>query len=146
LIQEFKRQQKWQDVDPDTQRTYEQGAKLFADHILRDGSRAGSKQVGDFTKAFVDAVYAKLLVVESLDAQGNVVRRERRRMAIAAMGACRRAWFVMQRTEEAPLFDETGKELFPEMMPGLDAIKEQTVSGLVFRRDDHRRGRVPFPG
>jgi hypothetical protein len=35
----------------------------------------------------VDAVYAKLLVVESLDAEGNVVHRERRRMAIAAMGA-----------------------------------------------------------
>jgi hypothetical protein len=205
-------------------------------------SFAGSKQVGDFTKAFVDAVYAKLLVVESIDNKGNVVRRERRRMAIAAMGACRRAWFVMQRAEEAivpadnpfakmglkklapgqkksetptatrgelsafrkaalrlgypsiataaltawewlqreehlfgafeiahyrpkarpnsvcvvgpktgeeawwPLFDETGKELFPELMPELDAIKERTVSGLVFRRDhDHRRGRVPLP-
>jgi hypothetical protein len=31
----------------------------------------------------VDAVYAKLLVVESIDDDGNVVRRERRRMAIA---------------------------------------------------------------
>ena len=242
LIQEFKQQQKWKDVDPHTKRTYEQGTKLFADHILKDGSRAGSKQVGDFTKAFVDAVYAKLLVVENLDAQGNVVRRERRRMAIAAMGACRRAWFVMQRAEEAivpadnpfakmglkklapgqkksetptatwdelvafrtsavklgygsiataaltawewlqreehlfgafeishyrpkarpnsvcvvhpktseeawwPLFDEAGKELFPELMLELDAIKERAVSGLVFRRDhDHRRGRIPLP-
>lgn len=46
--------------------------------------------------------------------------------------------------EEAwrPLFDENGKELFPEPMPELDAIKEQTVNGLVFRRDHtHRRGR-----
>jgi len=36
--------------------------------------------------------------------------------------------------EEAwwPLFDETGKELFPELMPELDAIKEQTVSGSCF--------------
>jgi hypothetical protein len=221
LVQEFKKQQKWKDVDPHTQRTYEQGTKLFADHILKDGSRAGSKQVSDFTKAFVDAVYAKLLVVESLDAEGNVVRRERRRMAIAAMGACRRAWFVMQRAEEAivpadnpfakmglkklapgqkksetptatwdelmafrasavklgyasieishyrpkarpnsvcvvhpktgeeawwPLFDEAGNQLFPELMPELDAIREQTVSGLVFRRDHgHRRTRVPLP-
>jgi hypothetical protein len=32
------------------------------------------------------------------------------------------------------------------MMPELDAIKERTVSGLVFRHDhDHRRGRVPLP-
>jgi hypothetical protein len=188
----------------------------------------------------VDAVYAKLLVVESIDADGNVVRRERRRMAIAAMGACRCAWFVMRRAEETivpagnpfatmglkklapgqkktepptatweelmafrtsavklgyasiataaltawewlqreehlfgafeishyrpkarpnsvcvvqpktgeeawwPLFDETGKELFPELMPELDAIKEQTVGGLVFRRNrGDRHGRVP---
>ena len=38
-------------------------------------SRAGSKSLVDFTKAFVDAVYAKLPMVESLDSQGNVVRR-----------------------------------------------------------------------
>jgi len=32
------------------------------------------------------------------------------------------------------------------LMPELDAIKERTVSGLVFRRDhDHRRGRVSLP-
>jgi hypothetical protein len=242
LVLEFKKQQKWKDIGPHTQRTYENGTKLFADHVLKDGTRVGSKQVRDFTKAFVDAIYAKLLVVESIDADGNVVRRERRRMAIAAMVACRRAWFVMQRAEEAivpadnpfakmglkklapgarkketptatweeltifrtealrlgygslataaltawewlqreehlfgafeiahlrpkerpnsvcvvhpktgeeawwPLFDETGKELFPELMAELDAIKEQTVSGLVFRRDHgHRRGRVPLP-
>ena len=50
--------------------------------------------------------------------------------------------------EEAwwPLFDEAGNQLFPELMPELDAIKEQTVSGLVFRRDHgHRRARVPLP-
>jgi hypothetical protein len=50
--------------------------------------------------------------------------------------------------EEAwwPLFDEAGDQLFPELMPELDAIKEQTVGGLVFRRDHgHRRARVPLP-
>jgi hypothetical protein len=242
LVLEFKKQQKWKDIDPHTRRTYENGTKLFSDHVLKDGTRAGSKQVGDFTKAFVDAVYAKLLVVESIDADGNVVRHERRRMAIAAMGACRRAWFVMHRAEEKivpadnpfakmglkklapgqskketptatweelmifrakatrlgysslataaltawewlqreehlfgafeiahyrpkerpnsvrvthpktgeeawwPLFDEAGKALFPELMPELDAIKENTVCGLMFRRDHgHRRRRIPLP-
>jgi hypothetical protein len=57
----------------------EQGLSLFANHKLRDGSRAGSKQISDFTKGFVDAVYAKLLVVEDKDAAGNTVKRERRR-------------------------------------------------------------------
>ncbi|MFG3595307.1 hypothetical protein [Bradyrhizobium sp. RDI18] len=73
---------------------------LFANHRLKDGTRAGSKQISDFTRGFVDAVYAKLLVVEEKDADGNIVRRERRRFANAAMVAYRRAWFVGQRAEE----------------------------------------------
>jgi hypothetical protein len=73
---------------------------LFSSHKLKDGSRAGSKQISDFTKGFVDAIYAKLLVVEEQDGSGNVVKRERRRSANAAMTACRRAWFVGQRAQE----------------------------------------------
>jgi hypothetical protein len=73
---------------------------LFADHKLKDGTRAGSKQLSQFSKAFVDAVYAKLLIVEEKDAEGNTIQRERRRFANAAMTACRRAWFVGQRAQE----------------------------------------------
>ena len=87
-------------MDHKTQRFYEQGLALFANHKLKDGSRAGSKQISDFTKGFVDAVYAKLLVVEDKDADGKIVKRERRRSANAAMTACRRAWFVGQRAQE----------------------------------------------
>jgi hypothetical protein len=96
----FKAHQKWKEIDHKTQRLYEQGLSLFANHSLKDGTRAGSKQISDFTKGFVDAVYAKLLVVEEKDADGNSIRRERRRFANAAMVACRRAWFVGQRAEE----------------------------------------------
>ena len=242
LVSIFKTHQKWKEIDHKTQRLYEQGLALFANHKLKDGSRAGSKQISDFTKGFVDAIYAKLLVVEGEDANGNVVKRERRRFANLAMTACRRAWFVGQRAQEAevpainpfsrmglkiralgqpvretptatwdelvafrvaanklgyrsvgtaalltwewlqrqehvfgafeishyrpnvrpnsvkivhpkngeeawwPLFDETGKPLFPELMTELDAIKETMVSGLVFRRDhEHRRSRAPLP-
>jgi len=100
LASVFKRHQKWKEIDHKTQRLYEQGLSLFANHRLKDGTRAGSKQISDFTKGFVDAVYAKLLVVEDKNADGNVVKRERRRFANAAMVACRRAWFVGQRAEE----------------------------------------------
>ncbi|MTV15486.1 MULTISPECIES: hypothetical protein [Bradyrhizobium] len=181
-----------------------------------------------------------MLVVEEKDADGNVIRRERRRFANAAMTACRRAWFVGQRTQDVPevnpfsrmgpkarspgkpvretptatwddlvafreaarrlgyfsvataalvtwewlqreelvfgafevthyrpkerpnsvkivhpkngeeawwpLFDERGKALFPELMTELDAIKQTTVSGPVFRRDHaHRKSRIPIP-
>jgi hypothetical protein len=88
------------EIDHKTQRLYEQGLALFANHELKDGTRAGSKQISQFSKGFVDAIYAKLLVVEEKDADGNIVERERRRFANAAMSACRRAWFVGQRAQE----------------------------------------------
>ena len=100
LASVFKAHQKWKDIDHKTQRLYDQGLALFANHKLKDGTRAGSKRISDFTKGFVDAVYAKLLVVEEKDAEGKIVLRERRRFANAAMVACRRAWFVGQRAEE----------------------------------------------
>ena len=78
----------------------------------------------------MDAVYAKLLVVESLDAEGNVVRRERRRMAIAAMGACRRAWFVMQRAEEAivPADNPFAKMGLKKLAPGQKKTETPTAT------------------
>ena len=100
LVSVFKKHRAWADIDHKTQRLYEQGLALFADHLLKDGARAGSKKIVDFTRGFVDAVYQKLLVVEEKDLHGNTVKRERRRFANAAMTACRRAWFVGQRTEE----------------------------------------------
>jgi hypothetical protein len=47
-------------------------------------------------------------------------------------------------SEEAwwPLFDESGESLFPELMAELDAIKQASVSGLMFRRD-HKHRRSP---
>jgi hypothetical protein len=75
----------------------------------------------------VDAVYAKLLVVESIDDKGNLVRRERRRMAIAAMGACRRAWLVVQRAEEAivPADNPFAKIGLKKLAPGPKPAKKR---------------------
>ena len=242
LVGIFRAHQKWKEIDHKTQRFYEMGLALFSNHVLKDGSRAGSKQLSDFTKAFVDAIYAKLLVVNDQDAEGNIVKRERRRFANASMTACRRAWFVGQRAQETivpavnpfsrmgiksrapgqpprevptatwdelvafrvsakklgfnsvgtaalltwewlqreehvfgslevshyrpkerpdsvkivhpkngeeawwPLFDDAGEALFPELMQELDAIKETTTPGLIFRRDHvHRRSPTPLP-
>jgi hypothetical protein len=100
LVGIFKTHRKWTEIDSKTQRFYDRGLALFANQKLKDGSRAGSKQISDFTKRFVDAIYVKLLVVEDQDAEGKVVMRERRRAANASMTACRRAWFVGQRAQE----------------------------------------------
>jgi len=56
LVNIFKTHQKWKEIDHKTQRLYDQGLSLFANHILKDGTRAGSKQIRQFTKGFVDAV------------------------------------------------------------------------------------------
>ena len=44
LVCVFKTHQKWKEIDHKTQRLYERGLALFANHTLKDGSRTGSKQ------------------------------------------------------------------------------------------------------
>ena len=126
----FKAHQKWKEIDHKTQRLYEQGLALFADHELKDGTRAGSKQISQFTKAFVDAIYAKLLVVEEKDADGTPVERERRRFANAAMSACRRAWFVGQRAQEkhVPAINPFSRMGLKARSPGQGARETPTAT------------------
>jgi hypothetical protein len=130
LVGIFKAHQKWKEIDHKTQRLYEQGLTLFANYKLKDGSRAGSKQISDFTKAFVDAIYAKLLVVDDEDADGNIVKRERRRFANAAMTACRRAWFVGQRAQETkvPLVNPFSRMGLKTRAPGQPARETPTAT------------------
>jgi hypothetical protein len=118
LVMTFKSHRAWKDIDRKTQRLYGQGLSLVANHVLKDGSRVGSKKIADFTRGFADAIYAKLLVVKEADENGNVVLRERRRFANAAMTACRRAWFIGQRVEERFV-----PELNPFSKMGLKARK-----------------------
>ncbi len=42
---------------------YEQGLNLVGDHILKDGTRVGSKLLHAFTRGFVDALYAKIFLL-----------------------------------------------------------------------------------
>jgi hypothetical protein len=100
LVKIFKEHRTWNEIDKATQRMYEQGLNLVADHILKDGCRVGTKRLASFTRGFVDALYVKLLVVKETDEVGQTVHRERRRFANAAMTACRRAWFVGTRAQE----------------------------------------------
>ena len=59
LVSVFKGHRAWRDIDPKTRRLYEQGLSLAANYVLKDGSRVGSKQIANFTRAFVDGLYAK---------------------------------------------------------------------------------------
>jgi hypothetical protein len=100
LVKVFKGNRAWSEIDKKTRRMYEQGLNLIADHMLKDGTRVGSKLLVSFTRGFVDALYAKIIVVEETDSEGRTIKRERRRYANAAMTACRRAWFVGIRAQE----------------------------------------------
>ncbi|MCA1365335.1 hypothetical protein I6F14_33775 [Bradyrhizobium sp. IC3069] len=100
LIGIFQAHQKWGEIESTTQRQYKKSLALFANHELKDGSRVGSKQLSDFTRAFVDAVYGKLLIVKKVNKNGEIIVRERRRYANVAMASCRRAWFIGQRAQE----------------------------------------------
>ncbi|WP_334525147.1 hypothetical protein [Bradyrhizobium sp. AZCC 2230] len=100
LVSIFQAHSKWKELDRKTRRQYTQGLTLFANYKLKDGSRAGAQQLSSFTKGFVDAVYAKLLVIEEVNERGDVVVRERRRFANVAMISSRRAWYVGQRAQE----------------------------------------------
>jgi len=100
LVFIFKTHRAWKDLDHQTQRQYENGLRLVADYRLKHGGRAGAERLSDFTRAFVDAIYEKLLVVERVDTNGQLVSKERRRFANAAMISCRRAWFIGMRAQE----------------------------------------------
>lgn len=145
LVWVFKTHQKWKDVDHKTQRLYAQGLTLFANHELKDGSRAGSKQISAFTKGFVDAVYAKLLIVERREADGNTGKHERRRFANAAMTACRRAWFVGQRAHETMVpeinpFSRMGLRSRPPGQPVKETPTANWEELLAFRHTARKLG------
>ena len=71
LVKIFKEHRTWSEIDRKTQRMYEQGLNLVGDHILKDTTRVDSKLLLSFTRGFVDALYAKILVVEETDWQNN---------------------------------------------------------------------------
>ena len=110
----------------------DQGLNLVADYELKDGSRVGSKLLVTFTRGFVDALYAKILIVEETDSEGKTIKRERRRYANAAMTACRRAWFVGMRAQE---------KIVPSVNPFANMGLKTRMPGQAQRAPRPRRGK-----
>jgi hypothetical protein len=134
LVSVFKKHRAWVEIDRKTCRMYEQGMNLVADYVLKDGSRVGSKLLVTFTRGFVDALYAKILIVEETDSEGRTIQRERRRYANAAMTACRRAWFVGLRAQE---------QMVPAINPFANmGLKARTPGQAAARDSDRDMGRT----
>ncbi|MFT0892202.1 hypothetical protein [Pseudochelatococcus sp. G4_1912] len=93
LVTEFKSSRQYRDIDPATQRTYDQGLALVSKYILKNGTTFGRLPVTSIDPGVADRMYEALKTVQLDD--GTI--RERPAYAAAAMRSCRRAWKVAHR-------------------------------------------------
>jgi hypothetical protein len=70
---------------------------MVGGYVLKDDRRLGAMLLTSISSAVNDELYEKVLVIEEVDAAGNVVERERRTTVNYAMNTCRRAWNVASR-------------------------------------------------
>jgi hypothetical protein len=100
VFAEYRADRRYTKLDAGTRRNHETGFKMVGGHILKDGTRLGTRRVTLIDTSVTDALYEKLLVVT--DAKGNVIG-ERRTTVNHAMKSCRRAWNVCARRNPGKL-------------------------------------------
>jgi hypothetical protein len=98
LFTQYRIDRKFTKLPTGSRRDKEGHLRLVGSHTLNDGRRFGTVRLTSITTAVVDALYEKLLIVRKTDAQGNVIERERRTTVNMAMRTCRRAWFLVARS------------------------------------------------
>jgi hypothetical protein len=103
VFAEYRSDRRYTKLDPKSKRNHEQGFKLVGGYILKDGSRLGQKPAQAIDTALTDDLYEKLLILKTIDADGNVIERERRTTVNHAMKSCRRAWNVCGRRNPGKL-------------------------------------------
>jgi hypothetical protein len=82
---EYRADRRFTRLDSKTKRNHETGFRLVGGYVLKDGRRLGQARLPAITTAVIDSVYEKLLVVTEIDAEGNVIERERRTTTNHAM-------------------------------------------------------------
>jgi hypothetical protein len=100
LFAEYRADRRFTKLDAGTKRNHETGFKMVGGHILKDGTRLGTRRVALIDTSVTDALYEKLLIVT--DVEGNVIR-ERRTTVNHAMKSCRRAWNICARRNPGKL-------------------------------------------
>ena len=100
VFAEYRADRRYTKLDAGTRRNHETGFKMVGGHILKDGTRLGTRRVALIDTSVTDALYEKLLVVT--DAEGNVIG-ERRTTVNHAMKSCRRAWNICARRNPGKL-------------------------------------------
>lgn len=111
VFAEYRADRRFTKLDAKTRRIHEGGFRLVGGYVLKDGRRLGAVRLALITTAVTDAIYEKLSVITSIDANGNVIERERRTRVNHAMKTCRRAWNVAARRnpDKVPLINPFAK-------------------------------------
>jgi hypothetical protein len=103
MFAEYRADRRYTKLDPKSKRNHEVGFKLVGGYVLKDGKRLGEKRLTAIDTALTDDLYEKLLILKTTDADGNVLKRERRTTINHAMKSCRRAWNVAARRNPGKL-------------------------------------------
>ena len=111
VFAEYRADRRFTKLDAKTRRIHEGGFRLVGGYVLKDGRRLGAVRLALITTAVTDAVYEKLSVITEIDANGNLIERERRTRVNHAMKTCRRAWNVAARRNpnQVPLVNPFAK-------------------------------------
>jgi hypothetical protein len=97
VFAEYRADRRFTKLDPKTKHLHEGGFRIVGNHTLKDGRRLGGVRLSAINTAVVDRLYEKLLVIQEVDADGNVIDRERRTTLNHAMKTARRAWNIALR-------------------------------------------------
>ncbi len=103
LFAEYRADRRYTKLDAKSKRNHEVGFKLVGGYILKDGKRLGEKRLTAVDTALTDDLYEKLLILKTIDAEGNMVERERRTTVNHSMKSCRRAWNIAARRNPGKL-------------------------------------------
>ena len=103
MFGQYRADRRYTKLDAKSKRNHETGFKLVGGHALKDGKRLGEKYLRAIDTALIDDLYEMLLIQKIIDADGNVVERERRTTVNHAMKSCRRAWNIVSRRHPGKL-------------------------------------------
>jgi integrase len=121
LFSQYRADRRFTKLPTGSRRDKEGHLRLVGNHVMNDGRKLGIVRLASITTSVVDTLYDKLLIVKETDAQGNVIERERRTTVNMAMRTCRRAWFLVARSnpDKVPFVNPFSKM-------GLEASQRET--------------------
>jgi hypothetical protein len=133
VFAEYRADRRFTKLDPKTKHLHEGGFRIVGNHTLKDGRRLGGVRLSAINTAVVDRLYEKLLVIQEVDADGNVIDRERRTTLNHAMKTARRAWNIALRRNPSKV-----PTLNPFAQMGLVSYNRETPTATYYELEAFR--------